>query len=216
MTSILLNDTIVNGPSGPTLYKAGATISDTTILAALGAGTGVLWPSNDSTVSAAAAKSLLMRASKGADAGYVQALMIAAAAQSMAVNEGQVNTPVAALAATVDLTDTPVSLISPNGGGLVLSVYVVPSAALTADDTNFRTITLNKSTAGAASVAIASLTTKTTVGGGTGNWAAKVPLLLTFSLSPALVAPLDVLTLTTLHAAAGTAIPAFQLVAFIN
>jgi len=61
----------------------------------------------------------------------------------------------------------------------ILAAYIMPTAALTADDTNYATVSVQKGDgAGGAGTVMASVTTQTT---GSGNWAAGVPEAMTVS-----------------------------------
>lgn len=87
----------------------------------------------------------------------------------------------------------------------VVSAAYVPGGALTADDTDFATLTLRKRNgAGGSAVAIASVTTKIT--GGSGNWTAFVPVSLGTISNPDLLAT-DILTIEIAKAGSGVAVP---------
>lgn len=69
-------------------------------------------------------------------------------------------------------------------GTRLLSAYYQPAAALTADNTNYATITVSKRTsAGGTKTTIASVAT--TIAGGTGNWTAWAPVPITLSATTA-------------------------------
>lgn len=88
----------------------------------------------------------------------------------------------------------------------VIDVRFVPDAALTANDTNYATLTAQKRDgAGGAGSTIGSQTTKIT--GGSGNWTAHVPVALTPS-APVAMAAGNVLTLDIAKTAAGVVVPA--------
>lgn len=61
----------------------------------------------------------------------------------------------------------------------VNTVKYIPSAALTADDTNYATLTVSQFASGAALTTVASQTTKIT--GGSGNWTARTAVTITNS-----------------------------------
>jgi len=97
------------------------------------------------------------------------------------------------------------------GRARIVSVEFVPDATLTAHDTNYATLTLNKGTAGSLDAA-ATVTTKIT--GGTGDWVADTPEALTLSSTEAnlLVASGDNLNFDIAKASSGVAVPAGCLV----
>lgn len=89
----------------------------------------------------------------------------------------------------------------------VTNVTVIPFAALTAHDTNYKTVALKRRVAAGTATTIASVTTKIT--GGTGDWVALTPITLTLSSTAAdLVVPtLGDLSLSLVHASAGVIVP---------
>lgn len=88
MASILLNDTVATiGGGAATMFRAGSTITDTTLIAALANEGGVLWPSTDPVVSAAAVTVQKLR-TRGMDEAFCSRAMIAAAAKSVAAGDG--------------------------------------------------------------------------------------------------------------------------------
>lgn len=94
---------------------------------------------------------------------------------------------------------------------VVTSVRIVPFAALTAHDTNYKTISLNRRLSAATAVAVATVTTKIT--GGTGDWVALTPITMTLSSTAAdrIVATLEDLSLSLVHSASGVAVPVMAL-----
>lgn len=87
----------------------------------------------------------------------------------------------------------------------VVGVEFVPAAAVTANDTDYATITVRKRDgAGGAASVIASVTTKIT--GGSGNWTAFVAVSLGTITNADLLAG-DILTVEITKAASGVAIP---------
>lgn len=86
--------------------------------------------------------------------------------------------------------------------------YLVPGAALTANDTNYATITIYKRTAGGGSTAIAQITTKIT--GGSGNWTAFLPIALTTTIA---AAEGDSISFDIAKAGTGVVVPVFALTA---
>ncbi len=96
--------------------------------------------------------------------------------------------------------------------GVVTSVTFTPNASLTADDTDYATITVKKRDgSGGAAVTVATITTKIT--GGSGDWTAFEPMSITLTATAAdlLLLETDVLTLTVAKAASGVTIPASEL-----
>ena len=94
--------------------------------------------------------------------------------------------------------------------GEVQAVHMVPGAAVTANDTNFGTVICNKG----ASTIIASKSTKTTAGGGSGDWVAgtPVPLALSATLANRELAAGDVLSFQITKDGSGVQIPASAMV----
>lgn len=89
----------------------------------------------------------------------------------------------------------------------ITNVTIIPFAALTAHDTNYKTVAVKRRVAAGAATTVASVTTKIT--GGTGDWVALTPITLTLSSTAAdLVLPtLGDLTFALTHAASGVAVP---------
>ncbi len=81
-TQILLNETTVVVNGSPTLFRAGASISDPSIQAAILAEGGILWPATDPNMVAAQAVVQTKLRPRGADEHYSTAAMVAAAAES--------------------------------------------------------------------------------------------------------------------------------------
>lgn len=215
MSAILLNDSTVNTPNGPILVRAGETVVDPGLLAALPGVGGVLWPSNDATVSAAATIALKLR-NKGADERIVTGVMIASAANMLAQSDvaASYSKLTADGAAATPTAETPMGLVSPSAGGNVLFGYFQPAAALTADPANNATILIQKRTAGGAPVTIATVTT-TTAAGGTGNWTAWQPVLIP-AVALATVAPLDGISWSITKGGTGVVVPLGTIVLFIS
>lgn len=210
MASILLNDTTINTVGGPALIRSAETITDAGLIAALPAAGGVLWPANDLTVAAAAATVLKIR-SKGGSEQLCTAVMLAAAINTMALGDTVVNLPVAAQTAGTDIAETPNGFVPTTQGGNVVAAVYIPISALTANNSNYLTITIFKRTAGGASVQLALVTTQIT---GSGNWTAWVPVPIPIT-APAVAAG-DVLTFTVTHTGTGVALPAGQLIINVN
>lgn len=89
----------------------------------------------------------------------------------------------------------------------VTNVTLIPFAALTAHDTNYKTVALKRRVAAGTATTIASVTTKIT--GGTGNWVALTPITLTLSSTAAdLVVPtLGDLSLSLVFTSGGVIVP---------
>lgn len=98
------------------------------------------------------------------------------------------------------------------GPVIVKSVEYVPDAALTANDTNFATITLSRRNAdGTNSVTVASVSTKTTGGGGSGNWSQWVSVALALTAANVAMVAGQILTIAITKPGAGVVVPAGQL-----
>lgn len=85
------------------------------------------------------------------------------------------------------------------------TLYLSPQAALTADNTNYATITISKRTAGASKTTVATLTTQ--ISGG-GSWVAFTPIEIPLT---AAVAAGDTLQIEIAKAASGVAVQPFVL-----
>lgn len=94
---------------------------------------------------------------------------------------------------------------------LVDSVKVIPSAAVTASDSVYATLTLSYDDgAGGSKTTVAVQTTKIT--GGSGDWVAEVGVPITITAANALVPSGKQLTMSKAFASTGTVIPAGSLV----
>lgn len=93
----------------------------------------------------------------------------------------------------------------------LISGAILPGGAVTADDTDYATITVGYDDgAGGGVTSLAAVTTKNT--GGTGNWTAGVAIALT-AITPALSIPAGkYLSVVIAKAGAGVALPAFRVV----
>jgi len=118
---------------------------------------------------------------------------------------------VAAITAGTDPGEQTLGVVGPCAAGIAISgarlSLQVPSGSVTANDTNYTTLTVNKRTAGGAAVPIAAGSFKTTGGGGIGNLAANSSVVLP-GVAGATVAPGDLITLTVTHGGGGVAVPA--------
>jgi hypothetical protein len=212
MSAILLNDTIVNTPSGPLQVRAGETVVDSGLLASLPTAGGVLWPSNDLTVLAQAAIVLTGRGKKGWEEYKGSVAMLAAAINTMALGDTVVNLPVAALTNVQTLSETPNGYVPSTQGGNVVSAVYIPTGALTASNSAYATISVFKRTAGGAGVLLAAVTTQ--IAGGSGNWTAWVPVSIPVVAAP--VSAGDVLTCTITQTGGGVAVPSGQLIVNVD
>lgn len=96
----------------------------------------------------------------------------------------------------------------------IVKAYYLPGAALTADDTDYATITVSRYTAaGGSKTTIATVTTKIT--GGTGDWTAKVPVAITLSADNAVAAG-ALITYEVAKEGSGVALPAGSLVLVLS
>jgi hypothetical protein len=119
--------------------------------------------------------------------------------------------PLAIIKATADGSATTVTAetligIAPSGLPAGHIIKLNPTAALTADNTNFATITFYKRTTGGSQSTIASVTTQTTGSGGTGNWSSYTPISISLT---AAVSPGDMVTYAITKANSGVVVPAF-------
>jgi len=97
--------------------------------------------------------------------------------------------------------ETPVGRV---GAAVTLgTIYYVPLAALTADNSNYATITVSKRTGAGGAVTVASVTTQIT---GSGNWTAFVPVAIPISAGS--LAAGDVLTVAITKTGSGVVVPA--------
>ena len=117
-------------------------------------------------------------------------------------------------AAGDELAEMPIYIDSRTAGGLVVTaVKFVPAAALTAHDTNYKTVTVSwRSAAGGAATVVATGTTKTSGGGGSGNWTAFVPVSLPVTAANATLPAGGQLTFLFSKAGTGVKLPAGTLV----
>ena len=89
----------------------------------------------------------------------------------------------------------------------IVAVDICPHATLTANDTNYATLSLTKSDGAAGSAtAVATQTTKTAVSGGTGDWAADTYVALTVSAANADVDDGQMLLFEKVAAASGVSV----------
>ncbi|HSY22326.1 MAG TPA: hypothetical protein VK841_09440 [Polyangiaceae bacterium] len=111
-----------------------------------------------------------------------------------------------ATAATADLAEVQVGTVGPGASIALGSVQICTGGTLTANNSNYYTITINKRTAAAPGTAVP-IATGTTQITGTGSWAAFTAVALPV-VSGAFVSPGDVITIAAVHTASGVAIPA--------
>jgi hypothetical protein len=93
---------------------------------------------------------------------------------------------------------------------IVTAVTIVPFAALTADNTNYKTVALNRRLAADTAVVVASRTTAIT---DTDDWVALTPISLTLSATAAnrIVAPSEDLSLHLVDAGNGVVVPVMSI-----
>lgn len=101
------------------------------------------------------------------------------------------------------------SKIAQGQAGTVTEVYYVPDAALTADNSNYATLTVGRRDAGGARTTIASRTTQIT---GSGDWTQYSPVALTISAASLTAAGTQALTFEITKTGTGVAVPAGALV----
>lgn len=99
-----------------------------------------------------------------------------------------------------------------NAAFTVDDVWIIPAAALSSNDTNYATIIIRDGMTGST---IVQVTTKTSVGGGTGNWVNGTPISMKTvagSLSDSALAAATVITVEITKTASGVTVPitAFQ------
>jgi len=117
----------------------------------------------------------------------------------------------AAIASPGTLAETSIGLIGPGPYPISIgSVQIHPSAALTANNSNYVTITVFKRPGGGAATAIASVTTQIT---GSGNWVAWTPVNLNV-VAGAFVSPGDSITVTIVATGTGVGVPQLYLAGF--
>jgi hypothetical protein len=91
------------------------------------------------------------------------------------------------------------------------ALRIRPDAALTADDTNFDTITVStRTSSGGSKTTLGSITTKTAGSGGTGNWTAFVDVTIPITGSAVLAAGMEITCEASLGGA-GVALPGLTL-----
>lgn len=117
--------------------------------------------------------------------------------------------------AASDIAESVVGLIGATTGIALSKVTITPNSTLTASDTLFVTFTIAKRTAAGSPVTVASMTTKTSGSGGSGNWAAWTPVSVPIVAGSTFAAN-DVITVTATHASTGTAVPQFALELFMT
>jgi len=99
------------------------------------------------------------------------------------------------------------------GGAVVTAVKYVPSAGLTANSTNYATLTLgSRTSAGGSLTAVATANTKLSGAGGTGDWSAFSPVSIAVTAANATVPANGMLTVTAVKSGTGVDIPSGALV----
>lgn len=96
----------------------------------------------------------------------------------------------------------------------VIAAYFIPASTLTADDTNYATLTISKRAAGGGSkTTVASVSTTTT---GSGNFVAWVPVPLTVVAADASVTALSQLSFEISKPGTGVVVPIGKLVVYLS
>lgn len=109
--------------------------------------------------------------------------------------------------AGTDVTDAYLGTVSRSQ--LIGEVWITPvSAGLTSSDTLAVTFTISKKTADGTDATLATIQTKTSVGGGSGSWTQFTPVKCTLAAGAFLSAQ-DVVVVSTTHLSTGTATPSF-------
>lgn len=117
-------------------------------------------------------------------------------------------------AAGTATAETSIGLLGPGPNQIAIgAVQFHTSAALTANDANFATITVSKRTNGGAATTLATATTQTVPTGGTGNWTAFSNVTIPVT-SGAFVSPGDSITVTITKSGSGVVVPQGQLAVF--
>jgi hypothetical protein len=120
--------------------------------------------------------------------------------------------------AAATTAETPIGIIGAGTVGIALAaISIHPSAALTADNTNNATITVNKRTVAAPGtpVALAIATTSIAGANSTGNWVAFTTFNMTL-VAGAFLAPGDEITVVITKGGTGVVIPALFLGGFMT
>lgn len=122
----------------------------------------------------------------------------------------------AVVAGSQPIGETSIGVIGPGPQALALSsVYIHPSAAVTASDSNYFTFSVYKRTAGGAGVLLASGSSSVTASNPTGSWAAWTPVPLTL-VAGAFVSPGDAITVLTTKTGTPQTIPQLYLAGFVT
>lgn len=115
--------------------------------------------------------------------------------------------------AAAGTTDTTYYLMNIPVAGTITAISVIPGAALTADDTNYKTLTFGTNNgAGGAVTTVAAQTTKAT--GGSGSWVAgtKLTIALSATIANRSFAAGSQFQLAITHAGSGVAEPIYTVV----
>ena len=97
----------------------------------------------------------------------------------------------------------------------VVAAYFIPASTLTADDSNYATLTISKRAAGGGSkTTVASVST--TITGGSGNFVAWVPVPLTVVAADASVTALSQLSFEITKPGTGVVVPIGKLVVYLS
>ena len=121
----------------------------------------------------------------------------------------------AVVAGSQPIGETAIGILGPGPQQVAIGAILIhPSAAVTASDTNYFTITVNKRTAGGAAVPIANASSSLTAGSGpTGNWSAWTTVAMTV-VAGAFISPQDVVTVVTTKTGTPQTIPQLYLGGF--
>lgn len=116
-----------------------------------------------------------------------------------------------------NLSETAIGILGPGPQAVAIgTVLLHPSAAVTASNSAYTTISINKRTAGGAGVLIASVSTQLSgTGVGSGNWVAWTTVPFTV-VSGAYLSPGDVITFTAVGTGGGVTVPQFYLGGFTS
>jgi hypothetical protein len=136
---------------------------------------------------------------------------------SLAAEIGIFEYPNAAGFAAGVLAEQAIGILGPGPTAVAIgTVLLHPSAVLTASNSNYTTISINKRTAGGAGVLIASMSTQLSgTGVGSGNWVAWTTVPFTV-VAGAFISPGDVVTFTAAATGSGVTVPQFYLGGFTS
>ncbi len=123
--------------------------------------------------------------------------------------------PATAAIPTGGLTETPVGLFGPGPQSISIGTcYYHTQGTLTANSSNYATLTVAKRTNGSSATTIATANTKLAAAGGTGNWAAFTNIPLPLAAAIEYVSPGDSITFTVTETGSGVIVPIGMLACF--